>query len=311
MELSLEEIARICAVYAETGSEKRTAEITCHSSTTVCKYVMRNGMGKGRGNHNQKITDAEIIGGILQGLTRQEIADKYGVHVENLARRMHKLGVRATYAKPVAKETRELAQTWHYSAATDRIIKEKFCGAWEFVAYKNRRVRMKCKACGEVVERDVSNVRRSNTICAACEEKKRRIEELARVIAAIAEKKTPKICPSCGEAFYSEYPEKRYCSKKCKRKKKAGASIRRRCRHYGVYYDPAVTAQKVFERDNMICQICGKPCDPEDKSWGASGALYPSVDHIIPLAKGGTHTWDNVQCVHVLCNSYKRDLITV
>jgi hypothetical protein len=26
------------------------------------------------------------------------------------------------------------------------------------------------------------------------------------------------------------------------------------------------------------------------------------------LANGGTHTWDNVQCAHAICNSYKRDL---
>jgi 5-methylcytosine-specific restriction endonuclease McrA len=35
----------------------------------------------------------------------------------------------------------------------------------------------------------------------------------------------------------------------------------------------------------------------------------PTVDHIIPLAKGGTHTWDNVQLAHWSCNSDKRDII--
>jgi 5-methylcytosine-specific restriction endonuclease McrA len=33
----------------------------------------------------------------------------------------------------------------------------------------------------------------------------------------------------------------------------------------------------------------------------------PTVDHIIPLARGGSHTWDNVQLAHHLCNSLKGD----
>ena len=32
---------------------------------------------------------------------------------------------------------------------------------------------------------------------------------------------------------------------------------------------------------------------------------YPSMDHIIPLVKGGYHTWDNVQLVCRGCNNKK------
>ena len=53
-------------------------------------------------------------------------------------------------------------------------------------------------------------------------------------------------------------------------------------------------------------------CNTDDNSWnGYFGAYSPTVDHIIALKNGGTHTWDNVQCAHAICNSNKRDLITV
>lgn len=31
------------------------------------------------------------------------------------------------------------------------------------------------------------------------------------------------------------------------------------------------------------------------------------MDHIIPLARGGLHTEDNLQLAHYLCNVLKRD----
>lgn len=61
---------------------------------------------------------------------------------------------------------------------------------------------------------------------------------------------------------------------------------------------------EVFARDRWVCGICGGLID--------SGALAPdpespSVDHVVPLSKGGTHTMDNVQAAHLLCNSRKQE----
>ena len=35
-----------------------------------------------------------------------------------------------------------------------------------------------------------------------------------------------------------------------------------------------------------------------------------SKDHIIPLAKGGEHSWDNIQLAHRICNSLKADKVS-
>lgn len=47
------------------------------------------------------------------------------------------------------------------------------------------------------------------------------------------------------------------------------------------------------------CAICGGNLADVDKS----------VDHIIPLSKGGTNDIGNMQMAHLRCNQKKRDLL--
>lgn len=51
------------------------------------------------------------------------------------------------------------------------------------------------------------------------------------------------------------------------------------------------------------CHICGRPID-YSLPWLDPGAFV--VDHVIPLARNGTDTWDNVKAAHRSCNSTKR-----
>lgn len=191
-----------------------------------------------------------------------------------------------------------------------KIVPQKFGGRFEYVESSKGRVMLKCSKCGMIISRAQSTVRDKNIKCEYCEEAKQLREARQRMTCffiALKDAKTPKRCAGCGKVFTSNRPTKKYCSDRCKR---SGKTYRSRCRHYGVYYDPSVTRAKVIKRDKYICQICGKTCDPQDKSWGSSGANFPTLDHIIPLAKGGTHTWGNVQCACGACNSNKRDLIS-
>ncbi len=55
---------------------------------------------------------------------------------------------------------------------------------------------------------------------------------------------------------------------------------------------------KVFKRDGYRCQICGRT--------QADGAKLV-VDHIVPVAKGGTSDMDNLQTLCFECNSGKSD----
>lgn len=61
-----------------------------------------------------------------------------------------------------------------------------------------------------------------------------------------------------------------------------------------------VSRQAVWLRDGGTCQICGIEAD--FSNW--------DLDHIFPLSRGGSHSYDNVQLSHPLCNKKKGDSIT-
>lgn len=140
------------------------------------------------------------------------------------------------------------------------------------------------------------------------------------------------VCVVCGKRFSkAEFmrikgrtlvpTNPRYCSPECERKyrnkirnshpdrrKWRTANHRHRARKYGVPYESGITLAKLIKRDGLRCALCGGMCNLNDHSWSEySGATYPSIDHIIPMSKGGGHTWDNVQIAHMLCNSLKSD----
>ena len=84
----------------------------------------------------------------------------------------------------------------------------------------------------------------------------------------------------------------------------------RRAVMYGCEYDSKVTLKKLIKRDGLRCALCGEMCDPNDNTWaGHFGPKRPTIDHIIPMSKGGGHVWGNVQVAHAICNSIKRDKV--
>lgn len=62
----------------------------------------------------------------------------------------------------------------------------------------------------------------------------------------------------------------------------------------------------VHTRDEWTCQLCQQPIDPA-VAW--PDPMSPSVDHIVPLSKGGAHAMINVQSAHLSCNSSKGDRV--
>jgi hypothetical protein len=58
----------------------------------------------------------------------------------------------------------------------------------------------------------------------------------------------------------------------------------------------------VFEKNNWICQLCNRPVSKlRDKRLVDSASL----DHIIPISKGGEHSYANTQLAHLSCNLIK------
>ena len=64
---------------------------------------------------------------------------------------------------------------------------------------------------------------------------------------------------------------------------------------------------EVFERDDWLCGLCGAQVD-KDLVW--PDPMSASLDHIIPLSRGGAHKLDNVQLAHLACNIRKNNQVT-
>ena len=61
-------------------------------------------------------------------------------------------------------------------------------------------------------------------------------------------------------------------------------------------------------KTQSICGICGKPVD---KTLKYPHPMSPTIDHIIPLAKGGhPAALENLQLAHFCCNRQKSDRLT-
>lgn len=63
-----------------------------------------------------------------------------------------------------------------------------------------------------------------------------------------------------------------------------------------------IDSEAIFQRDGWICQLCFEEVDPL-LFWPHPES--PSLDHIVPLSLGGSHTEDNVQLAHLRCNISK------
>ena len=120
-------------------------------------------------------------------------------------------------------------------------------------------------------------------------------------------------CKVCGNIFIGT-KRSACCSDICKKKyQNRQHDLRRRIKNKSNINND-ISLEKLMQRDEGICKICGRQVDTEDyyytdEGYFIAGENYPSIDHIIPLAKGGTHTWNNVQLAHRHCNSIKCDNI--
>lgn len=81
---------------------------------------------------------------------------------------------------------------------------------------------------------------------------------------------------------------------------------RERAKRFGVSYEP-INPMVVFDRDGWRCQVCG--IRTPKRLRGSFDAAAPELDHRIPMSRGGSHTWDNVQTCCRSCNSRKGDSI--
>lgn len=115
-------------------------------------------------------------------------------------------------------------------------------------------------------------------------------------------------CKECGRAFHPRQTDgpgtrKTYCSQDCSdRYRKRIDDMKRRAVKRAARVE-AVDPFKVFERDRWKCQLCG--VRTLRRLRGSSDDRAPELDHIVPLAKSGDHSYRNTQCACRACNRAK------
>lgn len=187
------------------------------------------------------------------------------------------------------------------------------------------KVKIRCKKCGNIFERYASCVRMNRKIrCYSCEkiktkQRKERAKQLIKYKKYI-DKEIQKnlnsiqlkmnICLQCNKLFIGT---NKYCSNECRKKyhNTVHSEIRKRYKRNNGHIDKTITLEKLIKRDNNVCYICNRECNLNDYTFSGNtfiaGNYYPSIDHVIPIAKGGTHEWNNIRLAHRICNSLKSD----
>lgn len=76
--------------------------------------------------------------------------------------------------------------------------------------------------------------------------------------------------------------------------------MRRNARKRATTTEP-VDYDRIWRESRGVCGICKHDI-----------LIYDQIhfDHIVPLARGGTHTRDNIQVAHAVCNLKKQDKLT-
>lgn len=58
----------------------------------------------------------------------------------------------------------------------------------------------------------------------------------------------------------------------------------------------------ILRKTATVCALCGMPLD---KSLKYPDPMSISIDHVIPVARGGKSTLGNLQATHLICNKEK------
>lgn len=213
-------------------------------------------------------------------------------------------------------------------------VSEKSNGVFEYISgYINMDspVVVRCVKCGEETKKSMISFRCGNNHpCIECQKQetqmraaerakakaeamriaKEKAEDARRIKACSGKQITLTFCKSCGLIMCGK-SRANWCDDCRKKHENKNKEIARRIKIKNARIDSDIDLNSLLRRDGYVCHICGGLCDKNDfimkNGVKVTGNNYPSIDHVIPLAKGGLHSWDNVKVAHRICNSLKGD----
>ena len=277
---------------------------------------------------------ADIVEKRSNGMTYTDISREYGVSRRTITQKLKKANVYEN--KPTVKRCEYCGNTFKTNKYNNHI--KRYCSD-KCKCYSNRQLKLiydnciNCKIlfikrneqvdccsenCKEKVRKRKSNRRRklkiykfeclecgyrghskskkvycSNECSSKCYNRKRKFKQ-----------RKFKKCDYCDDWHYKS---KLFCSETCsekhsKRKRYSYKGKRMiRARQNG-QFDADIDVYKLIERDGEQCYLCG---DAVSFCSNYNDAKYPTIEHVIAIANGGTHSWDNVKVACRDCNNKK------
>jgi 5-methylcytosine-specific restriction endonuclease McrA len=163
-------------------------------------------------------------------------------------------------------------------------------------------VRVSCEVCGSVFD-----VGRRKKYCSAncyLEANRRQALQKAELMRSLRPETKLQTCGWCSEVIEvpSSYTGTKVYHDVCRKQ-----ATRHRNRKKTVKRQGAKTVERIdifllAERDNFVCHICLGLVDMSVSRVSRFGA---TVDHVMPISKGGLDTLDNVRLAHWICNIRK------
>lgn len=255
----------------------------------------------------------------MERAARQRKSERYReINKLACARRTKKLKAAwAAYADAIGKgmspsEAMEVAVAVYPSVATSRRPKKKNC-------------RSNCETCGNVFALISANIRfcsiacrgisqrKPPVKCAACKrefkpDRASRGKYCSQACVGSSQRRPDSKCAGCGLIFRAKRRDRStYCSHECYAKRGRECRLANPCGQRLALDKttpkrPVIkrhVREAVYARDAAVCQLCGgkvlmAESFPHPKS--------PSIDHVIPWARGGQDIEDNLQLAHLRCN---------
>lgn len=166
-----------------------------------------------------------------------------------------------------------------------------------------------CNECGNVFKSPRTNAKHCSKGCYAianARAAKERDKRLVREAPSIKEI----VCAWCDDVLVIErnpetlrFPFGKFHDD-CRLQARRANNRKKTVKRQGAKTQETILHEVIAERDGFICHLCNEPVDMAIPRTSRLGA---TLDHVIPISKGGLDTEDNVKLAHWICNVRKSD----
>jgi hypothetical protein len=173
-----------------------------------------------------------------------------------------------------------------------------------------RRDAYKEKICDQCKKSFISNIKAQRFCCDEC----RRVATLIRLKEKWRTNNPLPAnwnydCDDCGKIVERDLEQGpvnkgrygRFCLT-CTKRRKVARYRKKTVRRQGIVKPGNIHYDEVFARDNGVCWLCDEAVDPALPRVSAGGG---TIDHVIPISKGGEDTLENCRLAHWSCNNRK------